>query len=446
MSTKRDNQVLHDSMPDLLKRMTTPMVFGMLFMMSFGLVDTYFVSLLGTDALAAISFSYPVTFSIISLNIGLTIGASSVVGRLLGQKNISLAQITAFSAISSAFILILFIALVSSTFSDQIFMLLGASEQIRPLINQYMQTWYLAVILLTIPMMGNAVLRASGETKIPSYVMASGGAINVILDPILIFGWGPIPAFGIQGAALATAIGWGIGVAVIVYILLRRQLLNIPTQGLIQWWQQTRKVMHIGFPAAIANMLTPVANGVVLAIVAVHGEQAVAAVGVGGRLETLMTIVLLSLTMSVPPIISQNFGAQQFARVRQVYRLAIKSSFMIQTATYFVVCLLAPWIAMLFTDNQQVAELIVLFIYIVPIGHGLQAIVVLSNSSFNAIHQPGNALILNIVRLFVFTVPLTYLGSYLGGLHGVFIAGVLANGLAAWLAYHWFSRNLQQQI
>ncbi|GAA0858333.1 MATE family efflux transporter [Aliiglaciecola litoralis] len=440
--TRSNNDLLNGPISDTLKRMTLPMILGMIMLMTFGLVDTFFVSLLGTDELAAISFTFPVTFTLISLNIGLGIGASATIGRYLGSGQSHLAKEYATGALMLAFVLVGILALTGAFTIEPIFKLLGATDDLLPYIRDYMLVWYGAGVFLAIPMVGNSVLRAAGDTKTPSMIMASGGFINAVLDPILIFGWGPIPAMGIQGAALATAIAWGLSLIYILYLLGVKRKLMLPR--LLTWSElklTSGGVLRIGLPAAGANMLTPIAAGVITAIIAGYGPEAVAAWGVGSRLESIACILILSLSMSLPPFISQNYGANKIDRVRQSYLLSLKFVVVIQLIIYLLLWLLAPYIAAIFAEEQRVADLIILFLYIVPLGYGLQGIVILTNSSFNAMHQPLSALTLSIIRLFVFLVPLAYLGSQLDDIKGLFWGTVVANLCTASVAFAWFMRR-----
>jgi putative MATE family efflux protein len=218
---------LNNDIATTLRKMTMPMIVGMIMLMTFGLVDTFFIGLLGTQELAAISFTFPVTFTVISLNIGLGIGTSAVIAKFLGAGDHAKAKETATGALMFTMVLAIALAILGVFTIEPIFRLLGADDSLLPLIKDYMVIWYAAGLFLAMPMVGNSVLRASGDTKTPSYVMAFGGFVNAILDPLLIFGWGPVPALGIQGAAIATLIAWAIGLFYILYLLaFKRQLME----------------------------------------------------------------------------------------------------------------------------------------------------------------------------------------------------------------------------
>lgn len=439
---KRD--LLNGPVSKTMKEMTIPMTYGMILLMTFNLVDTFFVSLLGTQPLAAISFTFPITFTVISLAIGLGIGTSAVIAKKLGSGNEGEARNVATVALIIASIIVMVLSLLGWYFSDSIFMLLGAKPKLLPLIHEYMDLWFLGSIGLIGPMIGNAILRASGDTSTPSIVMGSAGLINAILDPIFIFGWGFVPEMGIQGAAIATLISWAFGLVLIMYILgFKKKLIHIKLPSLTIFKDATRQILHIGLPAAGANMLTPIAAAIMTAISATYGESAVAAFGVGSRIESIACLVVLALSMTLPPFISQNLGAGKLGRVEQSYRVSIKFVLFWQVAVYLLLALFAPYIADIFAKEEEVANIIKLFIWILPLGYGLQGVIILTNSSFNALHKPMVALALSVVRLFVFYVPLAYLGSKIWGLDGFFWGAILGNLLMAIISYNLFLKQFK---
>lgn len=434
--------LLKDPVAPTLKRMTIPMIYGMILLMTFNLIDTFFVSMLGTKPLAAISFTFPVTFSVISLMIGLGIGTSAVIAKFLGRSDHESAKNSATAALYLAAIVVICLSSIGYFFTDELFTLLGAQESLLPLIHQYIDIWYLGSIFLIGPMIGNAVLRASGDTKTPSMVMGSAGLINAILDPIFIFGFGPVPAMGLEGAAIATFISWLFGFIFVLTILAKQKnLIHTHLLPMKQLISSCRGILKIGLPAAGANMLTPIAAAIMIAIAAGYGESVVAGFGVGSRIESIASLVVLALSMTLPPFISQNFGAGYMHRVEQAYKTAIKFILFWQVLIYVLLIIAAPWIASVFAKDQNVADVIILFIWILPLGYGLQGIVILTNSSFNALHKPMVALMLSVVRLFVCYVPLAYLGSYLYGLHGFLFGALIGNLIMAIISYRLFSKQ-----
>ena len=422
------------------------MIIGMLMLFTFSLVDTLFISFLGTEALTAISFTFPVTFTIMSLAIGLGIGASAVVGKYLGRSDYEKAKEASTVINYISLLLATIVVAICWFFMDSIFNLMGARESLMPAIREYMNVWFPGSIMVVCIMTGNSILRACGDTKTPSILMAAAGLINAILDPILIFGLGPIPALGIQGAAWATVTAWGVCYFYLMYILvIQKELVSgsLPSRPVML--SSGREMLRIGVPAAGANMMTPLAAGIMTAIAASFGDEAVAAFGVGARLEPMATLIVLAMSSSLPPLISQNFGAAKIDRVEKAYQLSIKFILVWQMLVYALVALGAGVIASTFSDDPKVIETIKLFLWILPLGYGLQGIIILTNSSLNALHRPMAALYLSSARFFVFYVPLAYVGSQWFGLAGFFGGAFCGNLLMAAISYSSFNKVISEE-
>jgi len=430
--------------PTLIK-MTVPMMFGIVSLMLFNIADSYFVSQLGTDQLAALGFTFPVSFTIISLSIGLSIGTSATIAKLIGSGNWDEAkQLTTDNLLLTTCMMVV-ITTAAILLIDPLFRLLGASDNLMPYIDAYMSVWFSGAIFYVLIMVSNSSLRASGDTKTPAIIMAFSSVLNLLLDPLLIFGMGPFPALGIQGAAIASVIAWGVtAFLALLNLYTRKGLLVLHIESFSVAMQHWLMVMKIGFPAALSNMMTPIAAAIMTAIVATHGSEAVAAFGVGNRLESLSLLANLALSMTLPPFLSQNFGRGNISRVRAAYLLAVKFAIVWQVIIYLFLLLFAGGIGGLFSDKAQVIDLIGLWILIVPLGFGFQAVTFLSASSFNALHQPMRAMRISIFRLFILYVPLGFLGNYLSGLQGMFVGFVIANMCTAAMAFWWMRRHLNR--
>lgn len=430
--------------PTLIK-MTFPMMLGIVSLMLFNVADSYFVSQLGTKPLAALGFTFPVSFTVISLSIGLSVGTSATIAKLIGAGDNSKArQLTTDNLLLTTLLMVL-IAIISLLIIDPLFRLLGAGDDLMPYIHSYMSVWFFGSVFYVLIMVSNSSLRASGDTKTPAMLMGFSSIMNLMLDPLLIFGWGPVPALGIKGAAVASVIAWGIAaVAALVNLYVRKGLLVLKIESFSVALQHWLMVMRIGFPAALSNMMTPIAAAVMTAVVATHGPEAVAAFGVGNRLESLCLLANLALSMTLPPFVSQNYGRGQGARVRSAYYSAVKFALLWQALIYLLLLVFAGGIGSLFSDSEEVVELISLWILIVPLGFGFQAVTFLTASSFNAVHQPMRAMRISIFRLFILYVPLGYAGNYFGGLQGMFIGFVIANMCTAAMAFMWMRRHLQR--
>lgn len=449
MSQKNKNNtynLVEGPIKDSLIRMTLPMIIGMIMLFTFSLVDTLFISFLGTESLTAISFTFPVTFTIMSLAIGLGIGASAVVAKYLGRSQIERAKEAATVINYVSFLLATIVVSICWIFMEPIFAVMGASEELMVPIREYMVIWFPGSILVVCIMTGNSVLRACGDTKTPSMLMAGAGLINALLDPLFIFGLGPVPAMGIAGAAWATVVAWAVGFGLVMYFLVvRRELVNSALPSKAVFLSSSREMLRIGVPAAGANMMTPLAAGIMTAIAASFGYSAVAAFGVGARMEPIATLIVLAMSSSLPPVISQNYGAGRLDRVEEAYRLVTRFIIGWQLLVYVVMGLSATLIARAFSDDPEVTSTISLFLWIMPLGYGMQGIIILTNSSLNALHRPLSALYLSIARFFIFYVPLAYIGSMIFGLSGFFAGAVIGNLMMAAISWRAFNSALAEE-
>ncbi|WP_235017438.1 MATE family efflux transporter [Nitrincola tapanii] len=428
----------------VLRQMTIPMMFGIVSLMLFNLADIWFVGQLGTAPMAALAFTFPVSFAVVSLAIGLGVGTSATLARRIGRGEQDTAARFATDALVVTALIMLVVGLAGQWLIHPIFRLLGADEQLLPLIHAYMQIWFAGSIFMVMNMVCNSIFRAAGDTRYSALVMLVSAGLNALLDPLFIFGWGPLPGLGIQGAAIASVLAWCSTTLIALHLLYhRRAMLTLPSCNRRRSWQHWCELLHISAPAALSNITTPLANGVLTALVAKHGAEAVAAYGVGNRIESLALLVCLALSMTLPPFISQNMGAGQYERIKKAYAAVIRFALVWQLLIYALLALSSGPLARLFSTDPEVVRWIQIWILIVPLGFGFQATTFLSASSFNALHQPFNALKLSLIRLFLMYLPLGWLGNAFWGLTGLFSALVLANMLTAILAWCWTRHQLK---
>ncbi|MEF8794057.1 MATE family efflux transporter [Thiohalorhabdus sp.] len=426
-----------------LRRMTVPMVLGIAAVVTFTLVDTFFIGLLGTAPLAAVGFTFPVTLGLTHLAMGLAVGTSAIVGRTLGAEEADRARRQVADSVLLALVAMTALAALAAAVMDPLFALLGAESDLRPLIRAYMGPWLAGVPLLVVTMVGNSALRASGDTLTPSLIMALGGLINGGLDPLLIFGWGPVPGFGLQGAALASVASWVVVLAVNQYWLaVRRRLVAWYRPRLGELMASWRAHLRISLPAAGSNVMPPIANGVLTALVARHGAAAVAGFGVGIRIEAFALVVALAFAGALAPFVSQNFGAGRMDRVTTAYRGGVGFLVAWELAVYALLALPAPWIAALFTDDPAVAAALVLFLWIRPAGYGFQAALIASSATLNALHRPYHALALGLLRLFIFYLPPAYAGGLIAGVPGIYAGATLGTLALGAVAVTWLLRRI----
>lgn len=413
------------SVSSWLYRLTAPMVLGIMAIFLFNLVDTYFIGLLGTEPLAAVSFTFPVTMIIMNLAIGLSIATGAVVARALGQKEMEQAKTWITSSLYLATLVSVVLSIMCLMNQDRIFTWLGAPAHILPLIKSFMTWWLLGCGFLILMIVINASVRASGNTKLPSLLMLGSATLNGILDPLLIFGIGPFPELGIQGAAIATVISWVVAFALVLRYILKHQMVNLNWPAAItQKWKHLTK---LAVPASLTNMLTPLASGILVAWIAPYGTHAVAGFGVGTRMEPLVMLVVMAFTSSLTPFVGQNHGAGEHDRIEKALRQCMQFVFVWQLLLYALLCLLAHPISTLFSEEAEVQSIIRMFIYIVPMSYFAVGFTLVSTATMNALHKTHVSLTLNLLRLFVFYLPCAWVGQYLGGLTGLFWGCAIGN-------------------
>ena len=419
-----------------LTSLAIPMAFGIVSIILFTVVDTVYIGRLGAEPLAAMGFTFPISYIVMSIAMGLSVGTSSTIARAIGEGHQLRVQRLATDGLGLAFLIVTCFSLIGLTNLNTIFSLMGAKGEILELISDYMIPWCLGVGLLVIPMVGNGAIRATGDTKTPATIMIIAGIVNIVLDPFLIFGIGPFPRLELQGAALATVFSWAMAFTASLWILGKREgMIRLPIFDPKHSFDSWKRILYIGIPAAGTNMMEPLSMAVITRMISEYGEESVAAFGVGGRLEALSLIGLWALSTAITPFIGQNFGAGNYDRIRAALRFGVKFSLIWGGAAFTVLYLLSGIIAPIFNDNKAVIASIVLFLQIIPISYAMYGISALVNSMFNALGKPLQASLVIILHLFVFVLPLAYLGSKVYGLKGIFIGIAVGNAVVGIIAY-----------
>lgn len=436
MAMKKGAALVEGPVGKTLINLTIPMILGIMGMVAFNLVDTYFIGQLGIIELAAISFTFPVVMIVSSLAFGIGMGGSAVISRAIGEGDQDRVRRLTTDLLLLAFITVAIVAILGLLTMDPIFRLLGATPDILPRVKEYMSIWYVTIMFLVIPMVGNNAIRATGDTRTPSFVMLVAVVINVILDPILIFGWGPIPRLELAGAAIATAVSRAITLAVSLYVLYyREQMISFAWPGWSPILASWRRIMYIGFPAAATNMITPFSMAAITALVATYGAAAVGAFGVATRIDMFALTVIMALSSVLGPFIGQNWGAGRYDRVQIAIRQSQLFALGWGVLMTVLLALFARPIAAIFNDDPAVVENVALYLWLVPISYCLQGILRLNTFALNVLEKPFYATALTVMQMFVLYIPLAYAGSALFGLTGIFTAASTAHILAGIVAY-----------
>ena len=425
-----------------LIQLTLPMVWGVFAIIAFNLVDTYFVGQLGTKELAAMSFTFPVVMTLGSLAMGLGVGASSVIARAIGEGDRSRVQRFTINSLTLGLVAVgIFVSLGLLTI-DPLFTALGAGADVLPLIREYMEIWYIGMIFLVIPMIGNSAIRASGNTATPSLIMTIAAVVNIALDPVLILGLAGFPRLELQGAALATVISRATSlVAALLVLYFKERMISLRLPSLQETLWCWKDILYVGLPAAATSMINPISIGVVTSLLATFGATSVAAFGVASRIESFVLIALVALSSSIGPFVGQNWGAKKYTRVRKALQLGFICCMVWGVLMALILVPLAPWLVSLFNNNPDIIEIAVRYLWIVPISYGTAGIILVSNSAFNSLGKPIPSIVMTVMRMFVLYIPIAYFGGQIYGVNGIFAAASISNLVVGIGAYIWNQRT-----
>lgn len=445
MTKNKTINITQDPVNTVLRRLTVPMIAGILGMVAFNLADTYFVGNLGTFQMAALSFTFPVVLVIGSINTGLGIGASAVISKAVGEQEKQKVIRLSTDSLTLGLLISIITATAGLLTIDPLFKLLGADDKTLPYIQEYMRIWYIGVPFVVIPMIGNNAIRALGDTKTPSVVMLVAAGLNIVFDPLLIMGVGFFPQMGVSGAALATVISRAITFLFALYILIIREkvisLNKIKIKKLLQSW---KAILFIGLPNAIAKMIIPLGTGIITGLIASYGTDAVAGFGIATKIEFFALSVVNAFVAIVPVYVGQNFGAKKIDRIKKALSSSEKFSVLNGVILFVILAILARPISYLFTNDDKVVDKIVLYLRIVPIGYAFMGIVLIINGALNALQRPIKAASVNLIQMLVVYIPLAVLTSKYFGIYSIFISLVASYVIVAIGAHIFFKKDLNK--
>jgi putative MATE family efflux protein len=429
-----------------LVAMTLPMLLGITTMMGQAFIDTWFIGQVGDRELAAYGFGFPILMIVTSVAIGLGAGTSSVVARAIGSGDHRRTRRLATDSLILSFLITAVISAIGIVTIRPLFLLLGAPEDMIPMLTSFMTILYLGVPFVVVGMVGMATMRATGDTRLPSKMMIFGAILNVILDPILIFGVGPVPAMGLNGAAMAGLMARGAIFFASLYMLAwRLDMVSFKLPHFDEIKKSWADILHVGLPAAGTNAIVPIGAAIVTAMIARYGPEAVAGFGVASRVESMMLVIFYAMSSVIGPFVGQNLTAGKEERIHRSLRLCavfcIASGFVIAA----LLALLSGFLPTLFSDNPDVINVTRLFLLIAPISYGTYGMVMVMNAAFNGLGKPMPGVAISLIRIIVLYVPMAFAGAHYFGMLGIFAAYSIANVLTGVIAYVWAERVVHRR-
>lgn len=421
------------------------MALGLVAIFSFEAVDLFFISQLGDESLAAVSFAFPVIWLLMGVGIGFEAGASSCVARAIGQGDLYRARRLTTDTVVLGTVVAVGLCVVGLLTIRPVFTLLGAPEELLPLIDDYMSIRYWVSPVEVALWTSLAAIRARGNTLLEGKVITAAAVLNAALDPIFIFGLLGFPALGIQGAAFASLAANLVMLGLMLFYLGPRlgvyASLFAPFHEILDSW---RHMLVIGVPAIVTNAIVPVSNGIVTAMVAAYGINAVAGFGIAMRIEPMALIPFYALSAVSSPFAGQNFGAGQFDRIIEARNVITRFCFVFGLTLTLVLIFAAEPIASIFSDSPEIRTVAVEYLWLVSISFGAYGLVMSVCASFNGIGVPMPGVVLSVSRVIVVFLPLAFIGRWLFGMNGLFVAAALSNIAVGTLAFFWLGRRVRE--
>ena len=425
--------------------LSLPIVFANILQTAYQLIDTFWVGRLGAVAVAAVSLSFPVIFLLISLGGGLAIAGTILVAQYKGQGNTE--QVDYVSA--QTLFLMVAVSIVVSFFgymiSGPVMKLIGAGPDVLPAATSYLQISFLGMVFMFGFFVYQSLMRGVGDVKTPLYIVFTTVLMNLMLDPLFILGWGPIPAYGVSGAALATVGTQGVAAIVGMILLFSgRYGIQLKFSNLKFDLPLFKRMFRLGFPASVSQSTRALGLGIMAVLVATFGTMTVASYGIGMRIFSFIIIPALGLSMATSTLVGQNLGAGRKDRAEAIAKKSLQIGFVVLTALGIILFLAARSITAAFIpDDPAVIEAGSYFVRIMALSFGFVGLQQTLNGTFMGAGETRISMVLSILALWVFQFPLAFILSKYTSLAetGIWWSIPISNVLAAIIAYMWFLKG-----
>lgn len=407
----------------LLVSMSVPMMLSMLIQSLYNIVDSIYVSRLGTDALTAVSLAYPLQNAIVSVGVGVGVGISSAVSIHLGAGDQEKADRSAtLGMVLTFFHCILFI--LAGIFITKPFLSLFTSDP--SILKDACDYTYIVLCLsfgALLQLAFEKIFQSIGKMKITMYLLIVGCVINIILDPILIFGLLGFPAMGVAGAAIATVIGQICAFVLYVIVYIRKPYaVSIRIKYMKPDWKLILQIYSVGIPSSIMMLLPSVLISILNSILAAFSDLYVAVLGVYYKLQTFIYMPANGIVQGMRPIIGYNYGAGEYKRVRSTIRYSLISTAAIMLLGTLLALFLPEQIFALFKADANLMQAGVTALRIICLGFLISSVGVIYSGTFEALGNGRNSLIISLLRQFVITIPMSFILSRFWGPIGIWIS------------------------
>ena len=406
--------LLKDEVSLLVRKLAVPASIGTLFQTLYTIVDTFYAGKISPEALSALSKSFPIYFLIIATSIGVTVAGTSLIGSSIGEKNEKNVLIYFGNVIIYSIIISIVVSILGFAFGEKIFLLMNSSQEVTILGLEYINVIFLGTILFILVVALNSFLHAEGDTKTYRNVLIFSFFLNIILNPIFIFGFLFIPPLGITGIGIATLIAQFVSLLVILIKILNNQRIKqITLDHFKAKFFFLKNIFFQSMPITIAILGYSIAATIVFTYVGLFGEYAVAGYGSATRIEQVVLLPILGINTAIISIIAQNIGAKYYDRVEQSYFTSIKYGLFIMLIAGVVIFISADIVPKFFSSNPEVIMHGSMYLKISAFILPAYPIFFLSNGFFMALKKSEKAMVNNIARNVIVPVLSFYIAKYL---------------------------------
>lgn len=440
--SKEEINLTSGSLAKPLFYLALPVIITNLLRTAYNLADMFWVGRLSKEALAAITFSYPMVFLFISLGMGVAVAGSVLVAQYEGANEREKAEYAASQTLVFSLLVAILLGIGGFFLVTQVLELLGASPDVIPLATSYLEIVTLGLFSLFGFSVFIALMRGYGETVTPMIIMLISVVLNIIIDPFLIFGWLWFPALGIQGAAIATVFCRGLGLLIGLWILFTgRKGLQVHLKDMVPDYDFFKRIINIGIPASIEGTGRAVSVNALLSVVGGFSTSVVAGYGIGIRVFSTVFLPALAVSRSVETMTGQNIGARRFDRAERANYLASKVMFVAMTLLGLLVFFTAPAIVSIFTPEPEVIEVGAEFLRYISLTFGFVGAARVFSGGFRGAGQTLVAAAIAILMLGVIRYPLAIYFTNIFSRVGIWWAFVVSNVSGLFIAYFWFRRG-----
>ena len=412
----------------LALKTSLPMVISMIFISLYGIVDTIFVSSIGKNALTAISLAYPIQNIITSIGLGTGIGINSLLARTLGEKKQDKVQEIIFNGVLLTVITWIFIMFFSIFGIKPFFNFFTNDVELNFLGTTYLIILSIFSIGTLFQITTEKILEAYGKTKESMIVQISGSIINLILDPILIYGLIGFPKLEIKGAAIATVIGQIIGMFIGIYFIIKNKLIDINyIRG--KWKlnkQIVRKIYKVGIPTMILEIASSFIMLLINKILIGFSNVAVSVWGVYGKINKFILIIIYGFNYGMIPMIGYNYGAKKLKRVIEIIKYFLKISIIVTISGMLVLLIFPMQVLSIFEVSNDILQIGVPAFRILSLGFVFAGVTLVLSAVFQALGNATYSLIIALLRKIIIVLPIIYTLKEILGLNIVWWSFTIA--------------------